>query len=189
MLSTAQVIKYTVEYYDDVHRFCLHNIKDKSTADDITQETFLLFIDKAEKLEEINIKSWLLKVAKNKALKYFKAAAKQSEQEKKQNQVPEMKYDWENYSVAYELEITEYSDEQIEDFKEKIVNCLSDEEKELYRAIYVEHKSQKEAGDEFGINEKAANARIFRLKKKMTKYAKGVLGLLSVLFALLKMKF
>ena len=54
------------EYYDKVYNFCFANLnRNKQAAEDCTQETFLTFFSKRNKLEFTeNIHRWLYKTAK-----------------------------------------------------------------------------------------------------------------------------
>ena len=60
-------------YYLDVLSFCLSEMNDYSDAEDCTQETFMKFINKREKLDfSDNILIWLLKTADKTIKEYNK---------------------------------------------------------------------------------------------------------------------
>lgn len=47
-------------YYTDVYKFAFAKTRDKDIALEITQETFITFIEKQEKLNDGNICAWLI---------------------------------------------------------------------------------------------------------------------------------
>ncbi len=176
-------------HYDDIHRYCLSKTFDKEAADDLTQETFLLLINKSSELVEDNIRAWLYQVAHNMVRKYYTESKNKTEHEQSDAETIDLQYDISNFSLDYELELSEYPDEQIEEIKEKILNSLSPEDKKLYQALYIDNRSHSKIAQELGISTKTANVRAYRLKQKIIKYTKGIFGLISILLALLKINF
>ncbi len=64
------------EYYPDIYKFCCARCRNADDAQDITQETFALLIEKFDELHFENIDSWLFSVANNKVKEYFKQLKK-----------------------------------------------------------------------------------------------------------------
>lgn len=60
------------KYYDEILHFCVYQLHDIDSAYDITQETFLRFIKNIERLEYKNLKGFLLTVARNLCVDYWK---------------------------------------------------------------------------------------------------------------------
>lgn len=169
--KTAEAI--AVKYYNDVYRYCLSHLSyNKNLAGDITQEVFLLFQQKCEDLEDINIKSWLIRTAENKTLEHFRATKKDS-----------VLIDIEDNGLSYDVddafslfdECFPLGDEEIEKYKAIILKSLTKKEQELYNKIYIEKKKYKVIAEELNTTENAITLRAFRLRKKIKTLAKLML--------------
>lgn len=66
---TEDIIK---KYYDEILRFCIYQLHDINSAYDITQETFFRFIKNINNIEYKNLKGYLLTIARNLCLDYWK---------------------------------------------------------------------------------------------------------------------
>ena len=169
--KTAEAI--AVKYYNDVYRYCLSHLSyNENVAGDITQEVFLLFQQKREKLEDTNIKGWLIRTAENKVLEHFRSIKKDS-----------ILIDIEDKGISYTVddafslfdECFLLSDEEIKKHKAIVLKSLTKKEQELYTKIYIEKKKYKEIAEELNTTEKAINLRAFRLRKKIKTLAKLML--------------
>ncbi|SHK17333.1 RNA polymerase sigma factor [Hespellia stercorisuis] len=59
-------------YYADIYRFCLYMIREENDAYDLTQEVFLKFIKYSISYQNNNLKGYLLTIARNVCLSYFR---------------------------------------------------------------------------------------------------------------------
>lgn len=184
LLSKIQISKIIEMYYEDIHNYCHARTHDKHIADDLTQDTFLLLINKASTLVDDNIRSWLYSTATNKIKQHYEKKSIRAKHEQDEIYLSLIRYDFDNFSLDFELEADEYTLEQIEDIKDTILDSLSAEDKKLYIEIYVNRKQHKEIARELGITPKAANVRAFRLKQKILKLTKGILGAMIIVFTL-----
>lgn len=70
-MTTNQV---WIKYADDVKYFILSKVKDVTITDDILQDTFIKIHTKLHTLKDITkIKSWVLTIARNSVMDYFKS--------------------------------------------------------------------------------------------------------------------
>ena len=69
------------KYYDDIFRFCCYQIGNYQEAGDLTQETFLHFIRSVEHYRHQNLKGYLLTIARNVCVDYFRSCRRRQEQE------------------------------------------------------------------------------------------------------------
>ena len=70
-MTTKQV---WTSYSEDLKRFIISKVKDKTIADDILQDTFIKIHTKLHTLKDIKkLKSWCFTVARNSILDYWKA--------------------------------------------------------------------------------------------------------------------
>ena len=73
------------KYYDEILHFCVYQLHDVDSAYDITQETFLRFIKNMDKLEYRNLKGYLLTVARNLCVDYWKVCKRETPVDFEQN--------------------------------------------------------------------------------------------------------
>lgn len=73
-MTTHQVWK---KYSNDVKRFIISKVKNKTVADDILQDTFIKIHTKLHTLKDITkLKPWIFTIARNSILDYFKSTNK-----------------------------------------------------------------------------------------------------------------
>ncbi len=69
------------KYYDDIYRFCCYQTGSCQDAGDLTQETFLNFIRSVEHYHYRNLKGYLLTIARNVCVDYFRSCKRRQEKE------------------------------------------------------------------------------------------------------------
>lgn len=179
MINEQRLKEICDNHYNDVYRYCYSRVHDVHDAKDITQEVFKLFLEKAPKLEDKNIKAWLYDVAMLKIKESYKV----------QKPTPKFVSLDDNKSIhsievgtSYALDddviLNNWNDEEIFDEKEKILSRLTTEEKMLYDEIFVHKKKYKEIAEEQRMTTKAVNVRAFRLKQKLREFIKDSTTLL-----------
>ncbi len=71
-LSKSEIIE---KYFNTVYKLALSQVKSTATAEDITQEVFLKYIDRNKDFEsEEHIKAWLIRVTVNRCKSHFLSA-------------------------------------------------------------------------------------------------------------------
>ncbi len=167
MIDKSTAEKIAEEYYSEIHSYCLSNAHcSENEAWDITQEVFLTFQKKLDSLDDINIRAWLFKTAKNKTREYYK------KNNKANKLVPLNPYrlptdDMYSYIDKYFEDADYVSDEYIEKCKELILKSLNKKELELYTKVFVEKKKYKQVAEEMNISENNVTVRVSRLKQKI----------------------
>ena len=146
------------QYYADVYRFCLSYLsKDKSSVDDVVQETFIVLYNKYLEGEEIvYTKVFLIKTAHNFVRKRLRNNQR----------------DIRNVSIDEIIEIPSQNEElderlSFEEYSRQISDALSDRDAELFRLRYLENKSLKELAAILNISLSAAGVRVNRLQKRL----------------------
>lgn len=66
------------KYYDEILRFCVYRLQNADVAYDITQETFLRFIKSVDGMEYRSLKGYLLTIAGNLCVDYWKDCRRES---------------------------------------------------------------------------------------------------------------
>ena len=135
------------EQYDRIFRYCYMKTRDKHVAEDITQETFLRFLNTHNYKEIGNSMSYLYAISKNLCVDYYR--------QKKTVELDE------------NISIPENKDTKlIEEALEKI----NEEEKELLFLRYTNNTSINELAKHYGISRFAVSRKI----KKALKHLKEV---------------
>lgn len=179
MINEERLKEICDNHYNDVYRYCFSRVHNVHDAKDITQEVFKLFLEKAPKLEDKNLKAWLYDVA----LIKIKESCKE---QKSTSKIVSLDDDDNLHSIevrtAYTLDeevlFSNLDDEDIYYEKEKILSQLTAEEKELYNEIFINKKKYKDVASEKGMTTKAINVRAFRLKQKLKEFIKSSTTLL-----------
>lgn len=61
------------KYYDEIFRYCYHNVESSAVAEDLCQDTFVSFIEHYGRYrQEGKTKNYLYTIAKNKCKDYYK---------------------------------------------------------------------------------------------------------------------
>lgn len=159
----AELIAKT--YFESVYKYCVALLKNNSEdARDIAQDVFLLFQEKCHKLEDKNIKSWLIKTASLKVKEYYRARNKDTERLSSED----VDIDDESVDICALLEDTDtFDSDNLEKYRNIIFKKLTEKEQKLYNMHYVEKKSHKQIAEELNTNTKNVSVMISRLNKKL----------------------
>ena len=127
-ISAEKVVK---QYYGDVYKFCCSRCRDSRIAEDITQETFLVLMQRKDELTDQNICAWLINVANNKLHEWYR-----------QKTLETSHISLEDLFVPPSDAFAEIDDEEevdedkaLDAVQQKILNLLNDKEKELFIKI------------------------------------------------------
>lgn len=167
MISESKAAEVARDYYKDVYSYCLSNVNfNYDDAADVTQEVFLFFQQKLDKLDEGNLRAWLYSVAKRKVYEYYrhnKQFDKMMSYEDNIESIEDLFVLFDNYF--------EVDDSTIEKCKKIILDSFSEEDRALYHKIYVEKKKLKDVAEELGTTENVICTRAFRLRQRVKKKA------------------
>lgn len=168
MITKERAEEIAKEMYDEIFGLCY--AKDQISeydAEELTQETFLLFYEKLDILKDDKINRWLISTAKNKCYEFYRKKEKRTlmlSMEESFNCVDDFLMVRDQYFMV--------TDEEIQKSLDVILKALNKDEYILYYKKFVEGKSHKEIADELGITVGNVNTRSFRLRAKLEKLAK-----------------
>lgn len=108
------------KYYDDIYRFCCYQTGDRQESYDLAQETFLRFIRYVDQYRYQNLKGYLITIARNVCMDYFRKEKCRQEKE---------------LEIA-ELEKSIQSREQTEITLEELTRNLSESQREAIILYY-----------------------------------------------------
>ncbi len=163
MLSKEEQNEIIRKTYRLIYDYCLLRLKNKEAALDVTQDTFLLMVEKAARLQNDSMKSWLLRVAENKCNAYIRKIVRELGHLRLDNQEPDvlnrifLKLDDRSFGVYYET------------YQSIMLNHLSVKEAYLCELRFIKGMSPAEIAKLLHIKEAAVNTRVSRLKKKIVK--------------------
>jgi RNA polymerase sigma factor (sigma-70 family) len=157
------------QYKNLIMKVATDKLHDYHTAQEICQQTFLEYYLHIDNVEERLIKPWLILVAKNAAIDYFRKASN--------------KYEYKSDNIElesnsmYEI-ISDYGVERIvdkivqKDFIFKIMEELKEVNKNWYEVILsisILNKSQEETAKDLGISLSILRARLYRAREWIRK--------------------
>lgn len=137
------------EYGDMLYRFALHYVKNRADAEDIVQEVLLTYL-KHSHPEKEKLKSWFLKVAKNKCLNLIK----------KQKRIVS----------TYTKEFEDNAEKPIDHGLFEALQALSPLDREIVYLFYQEGYSSKEIGKLVRKSDAAVRKHLERAKKQLKGY-------------------
>ena len=149
------------EYKSPIYKLCLVKLKDKDSAEDCMQNTFMVLYKKMLNKEEIeNPRAFLYKTSGNFILKCFE------EKKKNVNQTVCIS-DYENKIVDNQNAIDSDIDYQL--LNKRLNSLLTQEEQLLLRYKYIYDFTIEETAKRLNISAPAAAKRLQRLREKIKK--------------------
>lgn len=183
MISNDRIKEICDLYYKDVYRYCFSFVKKVADSQDITQETFKFLIEKAPKLQDKNIKAWLYSVALIKIKQYSNNKSAQPSNIPFNDQDDRMLFDEDDlYTIEDAISQYLYDDERIDVEKQKVLDLLTEKERELYEEAYVKKKKYSEIAHDKGVSEISINVQTYRLRNKIRTIVKGIFDFCLMIF-------
>jgi len=157
-----------LKYSDLLFAYILHYLdKDKDAASDIWQETWMVFVERANDFQyKSNIFTWLCAIAKNKISDYYRNTHKQ---------ILFQSIDKQNIDIDSEEFNVESVDIETQADVITVLANLTDEYRYLLEAKYIENKSIDEISGEIGKSYKAAESMLTRARDAFRKEFKQIL--------------
>ncbi|MBI5732752.1 RNA polymerase sigma factor [Candidatus Jorgensenbacteria bacterium] len=151
-----------------VFGFCMNRVRERRTAEDITQEIFLKLVNKIDVFDEKrgSFLSWFWQLARNTVIDYIRSMknASYSFSDLPEGNIPE--------------EIAEEQDESFLDIKEELrivrefVSSLGSEEQEIFELKFVSDLPYRDISTITGKNEGALRVTVNRLRSKIKQHIK-----------------
>lgn len=150
-------------YVDNISRFCNIKLKNRDEAQDCVQECFTIFYKKLIEGEQIiNISAYLYKIADNLVKEQYRR------DEKARNIIPLE----EVADQLYTEQNIGYEDIDYDIYAKKIIDCLNENDKELYRLRYDCKKSLQQISKDMNISYFAVAKRLCRMRDKISEIMK-----------------
>lgn len=161
MLDKDEQEKMILTNYDSIYAYCLNRLSDENAALELTQDTFLLMIEKAGSLTKDFLKYWLYKVAENKCNVYLRKLKRENTHVRLDNQ----EIDTLNL-ISAKLDDRSFG-AYFETYLSILMKRLSAKEVILCELRFIKGYSSAKIAEILHIKETAVNTRVSRLKKKM----------------------
>lgn len=150
--SDASFTSFYNTYYKRFVRYAFYYVSDRKTAEDITHDAILYYLENQKKISaEIDILGYLLTTIKNKCLNYLKHLQIEVEYNKNYIQL----YEWEIKARIMTLENENYEKIFTKDIMDIITNSLTKLPAQTQK-IFIEHrfnyKSRKDIATELGVS-------------------------------------
>lgn len=148
-----------LRYHLKVRKYCYTILKDKETAGDLMQDTFIKVSSNLSKLKNATtFVGWLFQIARNLCLDHIKKQSKT-----KAERVEE--------TLDLADEIIDLEDLEAKEFQislmEILIDELNHEDKKMLKLKYVDKISIKGIQAEFDLSESAVKMRLARARKKV----------------------
>ena len=151
------------KHYSDIYNFYVGRV-DISYVGDMTNDVFELFCKKWKELTNENYKSWLYTTANNLLKNFYKTHKRKIQ---KETYIDEPMAETLSYEENFEIIFENVSDEKIEEYKNEILEILSEKERQLFDMNYVEKLPHNQICEKLLLSEEALNKRLYRLKQKI----------------------
>ena len=146
--------KYVTVYYQDMYRYAAWLSRDKSTAEDVVQESLLRAWKSLDALrDEAAAKHWLLTIVRRENARYF---------ERKRLET----VDVDNLTPAQAALLAEQPDEQLDDMRSAIF-ALEDDYREPLVLQVLMGFSTSEIAEQMGMKQGAVLTRLHRARAKL----------------------
>lgn len=160
------------ENYTRIYNYILAKIGEKEAAEDITQDVFLIALQKSDAfLDHKNPVAFLYTTAKNLVLEYYKKSKNTFAKETAFEESKILSFQKDVYEELC-LQKSDSIDEKI--YREQVLGQLKPRERDLYRKYYIEKKPVKIIAREFRISEAALRMKYMRIRKKVQKIVAGL---------------
>ena len=160
MLSKEELEEYSRIYYSLVFRFCYTRLLNKADAEDVTQETFVVFSEKGHLLDPEYVQPWLLTTAHHKVLKEYRRRSHKNDGEiALSDDMHEL-----NFKVStFEDDLVDF---YMERFIDEIYSRLNEREKELFNLCCDGNIKTAQIAQIMGLEPHACSMRKKRLKER-----------------------
>ncbi|KGP91021.1 RNA polymerase sigma factor SigW [Pontibacillus chungwhensis BH030062] len=144
-------------YKGHVFKVTYSVVRDEKEAEDLAQETFIKMMDALPSYQSQGFKTWLSRIAMNKAIDYKRKKARQKE---------DLAFETFEYERIQSAEEEWLEHEKVTAVSQSI-GLLPANYQGVVQAYYIEGKSYSEIASEQALEEKTVEMRLYRARKWM----------------------
>ena len=151
------------QYFETVKKYCLPRLRfDEGAAAECAHAVFEEAERHYEKLRgHPKVLGWLIQTAKNKLKKSWRKSIRDAAREVPLELAASVPDGGDPFDAV------ELPESEIERITEEVLSCLDERERRFYDLFFKEGLSFEETGRMFGVSEKAARAKLARIKLKL----------------------
>ena len=157
-----------------VYGFCMSLTRQQSIADDVTQETFIAAFRGISKMRGDNVRSWLMRIARNKAYDYFRRQKRSRESSVDEDRAMFRERLVSDTPSPHDVAMNS----ELRDALEHCVGALSNEHREVIVLIDVQGGSYDDVSAICGVNIGTVKSRLNRARNRVRDCLRGIPGLL-----------
>ena len=162
-LTIDQVIR---KYYPIILKNNLHLLnKSKANADDVTQNVFMVLVEKWDTLNKKTVGAWLFGVARLKIYEFYRANKKFEDNVVSLELIKEERKSFDEILNTYQMD-----EMTLDKIKAEVLGMLSDDERQLYEYYFENGVSYDKLMELYSISYSAATSKVNRLKNKINHY-------------------
>ena len=176
MKGNKKLDEITQKYYLDIYKYCLRRTNNEHDALDITQNVFMILLEKYDNEEILDVKRWLMAVAKKQVERYFR------DMYKTRSLIIDNELEEDIQTASYNP-FEEISEQELEQMILEVNSSLDEQELILYEAVFVKMIDYPNLAEQLNISQPALRQRVSRLKKKIKDMIQIMLNCLSLLLA------
>ena len=150
-----------------VYGFCLNRVRNKTSAEDLTQEIFLKLVSRIEIFdpEKGDFVVWFWQLARNTVIDYYRRA--------KDLTFADLDGGEDAYAIPVQDTQTRVEKKLEREKIDKFLSSLSEEDQEIFRLRFLGELSYKEMAKILEKSEGALRVAVGRLKKKISNHLKN----------------
>ena len=141
--------------YDKIYRYCYYKVRDRHTAEDITQEVFLRFLDSGYR-EQGKLLQYLYTIARHLCVDYYRGKDTGTRMPTDDLSVVAADSEFEN-TIAIRTDVW------------RVMNTLTEEDREILLLKYANEEKDAVICRVYGISRFTLYRRLRRLRKEMEK--------------------
>ena len=164
-------------YYDTIYKYCRRRIANETDSFAVVNDVFIALIEQWIDIDQQYLEGWLYKTAKFKVADYFK------DKNKVQNNYADIENFENSIDLSYDMPdfVSEYD---LENHHEKILNSLTEKERQLYEDYYINNYSYAQLSEKYGKSEGALRTSVSRISFKIRQMVKEFLTLCLIIILL-----
>ena len=142
-------------YSNRLMRICQHYVTDKSTAEDILHDAFIIIFTSINMLKDNSkFEGWMITIVRNLSLKYLQSTEK--------DEIP---------LSCLEIDLPDENSDEEKSIKLELllsaIESLPEGNQEIFKLSVLDGLSHKEIGELLGINPHSSSSQLFRAKKML----------------------
>ncbi|WP_128894803.1 RNA polymerase sigma factor [Longirhabdus pacifica] len=149
---------FTEKYYTYIYHLVIPILRHEADAEDVTQEVFITIYRALPQYKKQGLKTWIARIAVNKAIDLKRKRARQHEQ--LTDEFDEMEGVLSEQTIEQQVLLKEEKKQLYAN-----IDAIPEHYRQVIHAYYIEEKSYKQIANEYGLEIKSVESKLYRAKK------------------------